>query len=402
MAKQTITIGDTNAGLGNSLRDAFEKIEANFTELYSSDNVLSSGSTTINAAALWNNTTGNEIIDSSFIIDASGNVTCTTINGRTIETDGAKLDTIAEGADVTTPANILSSMDNMGAPTATISASDVVLIKDASDTDALKGTLGSSIITELGTAKSIGLFTFTDNVVSTSYSGSNISLSPTGTGMTVVNNTSAMTLPSGTAAQRPGSPVAGEYRFNTDNNTVEYYTGSRWVALRQFTSTIFDGVGDGVDGLTKEFNVGEPLTENNLIVSVNGTILIPGVTRDYITYDSTLRFNEAPTSDALIEVRHIITFINSPLTTVANISAAADVDTGTDTITLTAHPFANDDILEYSNGGGASIGGLTHGDSYYVVNSAVNTIQLSLTLGGAVINLTAGGAGTEHILRKIS
>lgn len=37
-----------------------------------------------------------------------------------------------------------------------------------------------------------------------------------------------MTIPSGTTAQRPGSPSEGMVRFNTDYGHLEWYTGSGW------------------------------------------------------------------------------------------------------------------------------------------------------------------------------
>lgn len=40
--------------------------------------------------------------------------------------------------------------------------------------------------------------------------------------------TGGMLLPSGTTAQRPASPVAGQIRFNTTTGAVEVYSGSAW------------------------------------------------------------------------------------------------------------------------------------------------------------------------------
>lgn len=41
--------------------------------------------------------------------------------------------------------------------------------------------------------------------------------------------TEGVTLPKGTTAERPGTPVEGMLRFNTDTNLVEYYNGTQWV-----------------------------------------------------------------------------------------------------------------------------------------------------------------------------
>ena len=42
-----------------------------------------------------------------------------------------------------------------------------------------------------------------------------------------------VTLPSGTTADRPGSPAAGVMRFNTTTNIMEYYNGTNWQGVVQ-------------------------------------------------------------------------------------------------------------------------------------------------------------------------
>jgi len=48
---------------------------------------------------------------------------------------------------------------------------------------------------------------------------------------TTINATSSLRLPSGTTAQRPGSPQTGMMRYNTEEVYVEVYNGEDWVAL---------------------------------------------------------------------------------------------------------------------------------------------------------------------------
>ena len=67
---------------------------------------------------------------------------------------------------------------------------------------------------------------------------------------------------------------------------------------------------------------------------------------------------------------------------------AAVVDVATDTI-IQANTFSANDLVTYSAGGGAAIGGLTDGANYYVVNPTASDFQLSLTSGGAAVTLTA-------------
>jgi hypothetical protein len=46
-----------------------------------------------------------------------------------------------------------------------------------------------------------------------------------------LNGTGAITLPSGTTAQRPSSPVAGMIRYNTTESANEVYNGTSWVPI---------------------------------------------------------------------------------------------------------------------------------------------------------------------------
>ena len=41
----------------------------------------------------------------------------------------------------------------------------------------------------------------------------------------------ALQLPSGTTAQRPSNPSTGEWRYNTDDNKIEYYDGASWFPI---------------------------------------------------------------------------------------------------------------------------------------------------------------------------
>lgn len=43
--------------------------------------------------------------------------------------------------------------------------------------------------------------------------------------------TDGIVIPSGTTAQRPGSPATGTVRFNTDDSRFEGYNGSAWVPI---------------------------------------------------------------------------------------------------------------------------------------------------------------------------
>lgn len=80
------------------------------------------------------------------------------------------------------------------------------------------------------------------------------------------------------------------------------------------------------------------------------------------------------------------------------------VDAGTDTLTVQGRTFADDDIVRVSVSGGSTAavpGGLSLLTDYYVVNASGATCQLSLTEGGAAIDITSTGTGTQYIGRDI-
>ena len=72
---------------------------------------------------------------------------------------------------------------------------------------------------------------------------------------------------------------------------------------------------------------------------------------------------------------------------------AAVVDVANDKIVDT-NTFTTGDYVTYSNGGGVDIGGLTDGSKYYIIAATASEFQLSLTSGGAAIDLTANNSVT--------
>lgn len=86
----------------------------------------------------------------------------------------------------------------------------------------------------------------------------------------------------------------------------------------------------------------------------------------------------------------------------ATFNANSGVANTTDIITTIApHGFVNTNIVLYKLlTGNTVLSGLSSGAAYYVVNAASSTLQLSDTLGGAAINITAGLNQTGHVLLK--
>lgn len=81
--------------------------------------------------------------------------------------------------------------------------------------------------------------------------------------------------------------------------------------------------------------------------------------------------------------------------------APADVNTGTDTITITSHGFTNGTEVAFDSTGTLP-GGLSSGVSYFVINSAANTFQVSETSGGGAVDITSQGSGTHSVADAIN
>ena len=54
---------------------------------------------------------------------------------------------------------------------------------------------------------------------------------------TTIDDTGFITLPSGTTAQRPASPVVGMYRYNTDLGRTEWWNGTIWQVIGSIKAT---------------------------------------------------------------------------------------------------------------------------------------------------------------------
>lgn len=86
--------------------------------------------------------------------------------------------------------------------------------------------------------------------------------------------------------------------------------------------------------------------------------------------------------------------------TVATI-ATADVSTGDDEITETAHKFVTGQKVTYANGGGTDMTGLTNNTDYFVIKTGANTFKLATTYANAVagtaINITGTGNNAQTL-----
>ena len=155
--------------------------------------------------------------------------TNSTIDGRDVATDGTKLDGIEASADVTDTANVTAA-----------------------------GALMDSELTAIASVKGL------DQGVATTDSPSFVNLTLSGTG--------SVKVPSGTTAQRDGSPVNGMFRYNSSNQQFEGYQSGDWGAIgggggsNTFTADTFTA-----DGSTTAYALSQVInSENNLLVFIDG------------------------------------------------------------------------------------------------------------------------------------
>lgn len=133
---------------------------------------------------------------------------------------------------------------------------------------------------------------------------------------------------------------------------------------------------------------------NDGSVNANGVIVATSKTNSTAGY-----MVIAPNIGNLLETDTTIS-IRAATTTTAAFNALTGVANSTEIITtVSPHGFSNNTLIRYQVlTGNTAITGLSSGAAYYVVNAASSTLQLSNTLGGAAVGLTAGLSETGHQL----
>lgn len=98
----------------------------------------------------------------------------------------------------------------------------------------------------VGPFQVIGNSTVTGN--STTTGNETINGNLTVAGAASFNATSALKIPVGTTAQRPGTPVAGQIRYNSTLDQAEVYSGTEWKAVGGIPFDASGGVITTIDG----------------------------------------------------------------------------------------------------------------------------------------------------------
>lgn len=147
------------------------------------------------------------------------------------------------------------------------------------------------------------------------------------------------------------------------------------------------------DGLNTVFtlNFVSAAGQNALMLFIDG-VFQPSDTYNYATTtggQSVLTLSSAPVAEQKLWVWYI------PIETMLFNSSA--VDPNTDTFTIESHSLYNGQVISLWTAGGTLPAPLEPSKAYYVINSTLNTFQLSLSLNGSAVNLTSQGVGSFRI-----
>jgi len=117
--------------------------------------------------------------------------------------------------------------------------------------------------------------------------------------------TAAVEIPAGATAERPATSKAGDLRFNTDTNKMEYFDGSGFVQFSKegavpVTQDSFTG-----DGSTTAFTMSTSVTSNQtqrIVVAVGNVYQNPASA--YTLSGTTITFTSPPGDTETITVIH--------------------------------------------------------------------------------------------------
>ena len=195
-------------------------------------------------------------------------------------------------------------------------------------------------------------------------------------------NTDAIHVPVGTTAQRPGSPVAGYFRYNTTTGGFEGYTDA-WGAIAGGGGTapsLDTMTGDGSDTtLTLSTS---PINENATFVTIDGVLQHKDT---YSISGTTLTFSEAPPNGSKVES---ITLTATSSTT-ANILNDADSDTK-----IQVEESSDEDTIRFDTAGTERMV-ITSGGDVVIGGTSADPLSLSFTGTSLALNEDSGVASFQ-------
>jgi hypothetical protein len=208
---------------------------------------------------------------------------------------------------------------------------------------------------------------------------------------------SAIGLPSGGNTARPNSPGPGQFRYNTDIATIEFYNGAGWVNLSSSVSSqYFYG-----DGSNSTFTLNSATTAAGILVSINGTVQIAGVA--YTVSGNQITFTEVPLDTDLVDIRFLAAATTNNFNNM--------IVNGTAIVVTTANTIVDSFDSTLYRSAKYIISGTTHMseiqilqnsgvvllNTYGVLNTDSNSINYYANINGSTVNLLASGTVSSNI-----
>ena len=321
-------------------------------------------------------TTGNAAVGGNLTLtgDLTVNGTTTTVNSTTVTIDDP-IFTLggdsAPGSDDNKDRGIEFRWHNGSAAKVGFfgyddSASAFTFVPDATNSsEVFSGTVGNAVfgditgtlqtaaqtnITSLGTLTALtggtGDFNWDSNtlVVDSSANRVGIGNASPDVSLDIGSFTDAVHVPTGTTAQRPGSPAAGYFRYNTTTSKFEGYTDS-WGAIAgggsgtNMDTNIYAG-----DGSDTTFTLSTaPDDEQNLMVFIDGVFQAHD---SYSVSGTTLTFSTAPANGRVITAYHSTTTVGGSNNTINTMTG----DGSDTTLTLSVAPVHENNVQVFFDG----------------------------------------------------
>lgn len=177
-----------------------------------------------------------------------------------------------------------------------------------------------------------GLITLQDITIYDNYIGTQggpLYLTPDSDDRVIIDTVSSLRLPVGDSSQRPvaGFEQTGDFRFNTEYQTVEWYTGDSWI--NPLTATVSSQT-IVPDGSSAAFTLTQISTTDSVLVNFNGVIQRPSTT--YSVSGNIITFSTVPLSSDIIEVRFLNGTTAQATNPIVADAAYANISTTTTTI----------------------------------------------------------------------
>lgn len=302
---------------------------------------------------------------------------------------------VSDVADPVSPQDVvtlsyLNSQLGSSANLIVVDDSSLILFDDGVNPGRLDLTLDSNLaarisaaLTEINSlAVNIGNLQFSGNSIS---SPGNITLDAQGTGIVQISGADAFGLPYGNTTTRPTDAEEGYFRYNTDLNDIEWWTGNTW----RNTTTILVSEIITPDGFSNSYVISQSVeSAEALLVVINGTVQQP--TSAYTVTGNVVTFAETPTITDIIEVRTLTQNFATITTTAVSISQgnSAVIPNGVDVvITGNLVPTAN---LVYS------LGNITHQwQDIWVSGNTIHIGGVPLTVVNGVLNVDGSEINTN-------